>query len=248
MRIAIEDVTKSFGRMHALDKVKLPIDPGQVIVLLGSNGAGKTTLLNCLGAVYVPTEGRILFDDEPLERTRIDLRRRLMLLPDFPFVQPEATLIDHIGMTLRIWETDLEGMEDKVIGLLEDFDLLPLAETKASSLSRGQLYKTAVVGMIAVDPDLWMLDEPFASGMDPHGLTAFRRHARAAAERGRTVLYTTQILELAEEFSDRVCIIHEGKVHAFDHLDALRSPEHGDGRVLEPILRQLAEETDHGQA
>lgn len=246
MHITLDRVTKTFGRMRALDEVTLEIEPGQVVVVLGANGAGKTTLLNCLGTVYVPASGTIRFDGELLERTRIDLRRRLMLLPDFPFVQNEVSVIDHIGMTLRIWEADLDGMEERVLELLDDFDLLPLAELKASALSRGQIYKTALVALVAVDPELWLLDEPFASGMDPHGLTAFRRHARAAAERGRTVLYTTQILELAEEFSDHVCIIHEGQLRAFDRLEHLCAAG-GEGRVLEPLLRQLAQEAGDGQ-
>ena len=110
-----------------------------------------------------------------------------------------------------------------------------------ASLSRGQAYKAGLIAMIAADRDLWLLDEPFASGMDPHGIDAFKRHARAAAERGRIVIYSTQLLDVAERFSDRVCVIHKGEVHAFDTLLALRDRAGDKGNVLQEMFRQLRE-------
>lgn len=79
-----------------------------------------------------------------------------------------------------------------------------------------------------------MLDEPFASGMDPNGILALKERAREAAARGRTVLYTTQILDVAEGFSDRVCILNKGEVYAYDSVARLGA--------LESIFRKLREE------
>lgn len=93
--------------------------------------------------------------------------------------------------------------------------------------------------LLAIDPPIWLLDEPFASGMDPLGLTAFRRHAHQAAERGHTVIYTTQILEVAERFSDRVCVLHQGTVRAFGALDSLREPGEASDGILLRLLEQL---------
>ena len=95
---------------------------------------------------------------------------------------------------------------------------------------------------MSVNPDIWILDEPFASGMDPHGIASFRRHAREAARRGHTVIYSTQLLELAETFSDRVCIISEGKVHAFDEMNHLRGTSGAsEGHILEELFERLRE-------
>jgi ABC-type multidrug transport system ATPase subunit len=109
------------------------------------------------------------------------------------------------------------------------------------SLSRGQAYKAALVAMLAADREVWLLDEPFSSGMDPHGIDAFKRYARAAAERGRTILYSTQLLDVAERFSDRVCVINHGAVHAFDTLEGLRGKACDKGNVLAEIFQQLRE-------
>ena len=84
-----------------------------------------------------------------------------------------------------------------------------------------------------------MFDEPFASGMDPHGLTAFRRLAREAAMRGRTILYSTQILELAERFADAVCVLYRGQVRAFGPVAALRQPNGDANNVLESLFAEL---------
>lgn len=242
MRIEVRSLTKSFQSAPALDDVSLTIDPGQIVAVLGPNGAGKSTLLRCLSGIVVAEAGEILFDGEPFCRSRDDLRRRLFIQPDFPFVFPDITVLRHIGLVLRLYETERPDIEERVIELLNDFDMLPLAETKMGTLSRGQAYKAALVALLAADPELWMFDEPFASGMDPRGLNSFRRHALDAVRRGRTVLYTTQILELAEEFSDKVCILHQGNLHAFDTVSHLRKQTQAEGTgVLAEIFERLDE-------
>jgi ABC-type multidrug transport system ATPase subunit len=243
MHIILDGVSKRFRSVVALDDVRLEIEPGQTVAVLGANGAGKTTLLRCLAGIVAPDTGRILYDGEVFRRDRLDLRRRFFFQPDFPLVFSDMSVIKHIGMVLRLYEADQDGVEEQVIRLLREFDLLPLGEVRLGTLSRGQMYKAALVALLAVDPDLWMFDEPFASGMDPRGLTAFRRHAVAAAGRGRTVIFTTQILELAESFSDRVCIVHRGRIHAFDSVERLRARTFEPaGRVLEAIFEELHEE------
>lgn len=242
MRIVLDGVTKSYDGFTALDAVSLEFPPGQVIALLGANGAGKTTLLRCLASIAAPSRGMILYDGEPFRRDRMDLRRRLSFLPDSPFVFPHLTPIRHIGMVLRLYEADKEGVEERVIEILREFDLLTLSEVPLHQLSRGQAYKSALAALLAVNPELWLLDEPFASGMDPQGISALKDRIREATAQGRTVLYSTQILEIAERFSDRVCVLHKGGVRAFDSLDRLREQREAQGPVLEEIFRELREE------
>ena len=203
MRTIVENVSKSYGRLRALDGVSLSVEPGQIVAVLGPNGAGKTTLLRCLAGIVAPDRGRILYDNEVFRRGRVDLRRRFAFLPDVPVVFHHLTVLRHIGMALRLYERDTEGLEERVLQLLRDFDLLTMVDTPFFGLSRGQAYKGALAAIMAVDPEVWLLDEPFASGMDPNGITMFKRHAREAARQGRSILYSTQILDIAEVFSDR---------------------------------------------
>ena len=234
---------KAYRSVRALDHVSLQIDPGQIVSLLGPNGAGKTTFIRCLAGIAAPDKGAVCYDDQEFHRDRLDLRHRFYLLPDFPFLFWEQSILRNIAIVMRLFAADGAGAEDRVLELLRDFDLLPLALRPVNSLSRGQAYKAGLVAMLAVDREVWLLDEPFASGMDPHGIDAFKRHARAAAGRGRTIIYSTQLLDVAERFSDRVCVIHKGELRAFDTLDRLRELAGDKNNVLEEMFRQLREES-----
>ncbi|HLX71674.1 MAG TPA: ABC transporter ATP-binding protein [Verrucomicrobiae bacterium] len=242
MKIDLRGVLKSYRSVRALDRISLQIVPGQIVSLLGPNGAGKTTLLRCLAGIAALDQGAIYFDDEEFNRDRMELRRRLHILPDFPFLFWDQSILRNIAIILKLFNADGPGSEDKVLKLLGEFDLLPIALRPVNSLSRGQAYKTALVALLAVDPEVWLLDEPFASGMDPTGIEAFKRHARAAAARNRTILYSTQLLDVAERFSDRVCVIHRGEIRAFDTLTNLREKAQDKDNVLEELFRQLREE------
>jgi ABC-2 type transport system ATP-binding protein len=240
MKIELRAVSKSYGKARALDRASLEIGGGQIVAILGANGAGKTTLLRCLAGIAAPDAGTIVYNDEPFERDKLDLRRELFFLPDFPVVFYEMSVIRHIGMVLRVYQKDQNGVEARVLQLLKDFDLFTVAENPLNTLSRGQVYKAALVALIAVNPEVWLLDEPFASGMDPHGINTLKRYAREAVIQGRTIIYSTQILEIVEKFSDKVCILHQGEVRAFDSVTLLENARQGGG--LEDIFRQLREE------
>lgn len=243
MKIELRGVLKTYNSARALDRVSLEIEPGQIVSLLGPNGAGKTTLIRCLAGIAAPDKGGVYLDDQEFRRDRMDLRRRLHLLPDAPFLFWDQSVVRNVAIVLRLFEADGPGAEQRVLELLRDFDLLPLALRPVHSLSRGQAYKCGLVSLLAADPEVWLLDEPFASGMDPHGIDAFKRHARAAAGRGRTILYSTQLLDVAERFSDRVCVIHRGEVRAFDRLEDLRERARDKDNVLMELFRELRETT-----
>jgi len=240
MKIELRTVSKFYGKTRALDRVSLEISPGQVVALLGANGSGKTTLLRCLYGLATPDKGFVLFDDHEFSRDDIPLRRRLGFIPDFPFLFWDMNALQHIGMTLKLYDVRRDGIEQTVVALLKEFDLLPVAEQPVHTLSRGQAYKVALCALIAVDPELWMFDEPLASGMDPHGLSSFKAHALDAAKRGRTIIYSTQILDVAERFSDRVCILNEGELKGFGAVAELEKMKEG-ARSLEQIFNSLRE-------
>ncbi len=240
MKIELRAVSKSYGRARALDRASLEIGGGQIVAILGANGAGKTTLLRCLAGIAAPDSGEIVYNDQVFQRDNMALRREVFFLPDMPVVFYEMSVVRHIGMVLRVFQKEEAGIEQKVLQLLKEFDLFTVAENPLNTLSRGQVYKAALAALIAVNPQVWLLDEPFASGMDPHGINTLKRYTREAVARGTTVIYSTQILEVVEKFSDRVCILHQGEVRAFNSVSLLESAQQGGG--LEDIFQQLREE------
>lgn len=243
MHLRIVEASKKFGRVRALDRVSAEIQPGQVVVILGANGAGKTTLLRALAGVVALDRGDIFYDEQPFRRNCLDLRKRLCFLPDFPFMFGNMKVIQHIGMVMRLYGVEDDPAVQRIITALTDLDLLPLADVYTGALSRGQIYKTALSALFAVDPEIWLLDEPFASGMDPHGIAKFKEHATAAKMRGRTILYSTQLLELAERFSDKICVLQDGQLKAFESMEQLRTRLKESDGVLETLFKQLREGT-----
>jgi ABC-type multidrug transport system ATPase subunit len=241
MKIEIRALTKRFGKTCALDRVSFLLEPGQIVAVLGANGAGKTTLLNCMAGLMAPQEGAVYYDEQEFNRARLDLRRRLHYLPDFPLLVGEWTIIQHVATVLRVYEADGPGVEKVILELFRKLDLLALAEKPLAFLSRGQRYKAALAALLAVNPELWMLDEPFASGMDPLGLQTFKEAARQAAQQGRVIIFTTQILDVVERFADRVCVLHEGELRAFETVANLGRGATG-AEALETLFRELREQ------
>jgi ABC-type multidrug transport system ATPase subunit len=241
MRIQAEGIYKSFFSTPALVDVTMDVAPGQIVALLGSNGCGKTTLLRCFSGLASTDRGRVLLDGEPHDRENLGQRRKLHFMPDFPALLPRESILRNLTVMLSLYGRDQPGREEEVVALLTEFELLPLIRKRVQSLSRGQAYKVSLIGLIAADPEVWLLDEPFASGMDPNGITSFRNHARAAATRGRTIVYSTQILDLAERFSDRVCLLNQGKLVAFAPLAELGMRAGATDKILPELFQQLRE-------
>jgi ABC-2 type transport system ATP-binding protein len=214
VRIRAENLVKKFGWATALDDVSWEIEPGQIVAVLGSNGAGKTTLLETLAGVSPPDCGQVLMDGEPYRPDRDDLRRRFAYIPDIPPAPGFWTPLRFIATLLKLYQTPTEGLQERVVELLEAMDLLGVARWELRRLSRGQMYKSILAGFIAADPEVWFVDEPFSSGMDPRGLDTFKHYAREATKRGRTIVFTTQIIEVAEQFADTVCVLDHGKIQA----------------------------------
>lgn len=224
MHVTLKNVTKKFGKTLALNNVSLTIDDGGIISVLGLNGAGKTTLLRALSGLLTPNGGSIEYDDKEFKPNVIDLKRRLMFLPDFPPLYPEMTPIQHIGMVFNVYELSTEGIEDKLMTLLDELNMLKLANSRITTFSRGETYKTALATLLLINPDLFLLDEPFASGMDPLAIAVMKKHLSEAAKNGRTILYSTQILEVNENFADKIIVLDKGEVAAYDTLKNLQAP------------------------
>jgi ABC-type multidrug transport system ATPase subunit len=223
---------KNYGPARVLDCVSLAFEAGELVAVLGVNGAGKTTLLGCLAGILGWSRGEVRVDGKRLSRDDLEQRRKLAMLPSGGLYFGFADTVRNAAIFSELWRgigadapLDLEEWLER-LGLLE-VAFQPLAE-----LSRGQIYKASLLALHCADPAIWLLDEPFAAGMDARGMEAFRRLARHAAGRGRCVIYTTQFPELAARFADRVIVIGHGGV-LLDQKTA--------GRDQEDLIRTLGQ-------
>jgi ABC-2 type transport system ATP-binding protein len=243
MQIEITGLSKRYWLQPVLQDLDLTIAPGQIMAVVGINGAGKSTLLRCLATLLAWDKGEIRFDGERLSRDRVDLRRRLHLVSDSPPKPPNVDMITQIAFILRAYGDMPPGIEGTIADLIVEFGMEDCEYMPLQTLSRGQVYKAALISMIALDRELWLLDEPLGSGMDPRGLTALRRHVRAAASRGRTIVYTTQLLEMVWSFADSVGVLSRGRLKRFGSLAEIKSAEGEDHALLAELTDALPGES-----
>lgn len=225
MNIKIENLGKRYKRITALESVSLEIPAGSIVAVIGLNGAGKSTLLRAMAGMIVPSTGSITYGDKPFSREDIELRRRMLWMPDFPLIESGTNAIQYVAMMVCAYQVAVtKELESSIIDSFSQFDLLESVGVPVDTLSRGQFYKVALTAMRAVNPDLIMLDEPFASGIDPRGQAVLRDYAYTVSARGGTFIYTTQIPEIVARFADVVCVLDHGKLAALvtrSDLDAM---------------------------
>jgi ABC-type multidrug transport system ATPase subunit len=211
--LQIHELSKRFGREVIFDDVTIEARSGSIVSIVGLNGAGKSTLLNLCAAILSPNHGEVRIDGERLEHDRIDLRRRLAFLPDSVVGFGGWTPLRYAAILADLNEIDDPSFPDRFALHLDEMEALDLARKSLAFMSRGQIYKVALATILALDPELWLFDEPFASGMDAVGLAYFDEEVRAAAARGRIILYSTQLLRMAEGLATEAWIVHGKKVH-----------------------------------
>jgi ABC-2 type transport system ATP-binding protein len=205
--IEIRNLSRSFGRQRALDDVSLALARGTVFGLVGENGAGKTTLLRHVLGLLVPDDGRVrVFGLDPVAEPVEVLRRIGYLSEDRD--QPEwmrvGQLLSYTAAFFRDWDHAFERE------LTDTFELTRTQRVR--SLSRGQRARLGLVLAVAHRPELLLLDEP-SSGLDP----VVRRDilgaiVRTVADEGRTVLFSSHLLDEVQRVSDHVAMLHAGKV------------------------------------
>jgi len=236
MDTRVRSLAKCFTTEEVLTDLDLDLVSGQVVAVIGLNGAGKTTLLRCLAGVITPTRGTITWDGEPGLRDDPVRHAKMVFLPDDPLLMAEQSVVEHMALHLRGYGRDGAIDDATVVRVLRELDLLDRAGKPVAMLSRGQRYKAALAALLLIAPELWLLDEPFASGMDPQGMLTLRRRARAAADAGACIVYTTQILEIAERFCDRLLVLGRGRLQVqFTRVELEAMPSDGPGSIADRL-------------
>lgn len=209
MNLLLDSVSKRFGSFEALSSISLEIGPGQVLAVTGENGAGKTTLLRLLAGLLVPDLGRVFFDGALFSRKDMELRRRVYFTPDVPVLFQQDTVAANVAAIANLYGRPVQERSAEIAAFMEECGIAEAGLRKVNKLSRGQAWKAGMAAVFAVQPELWLVDEPFASGMDSAGLAAFRKLARQLVQQGSTVIFSTQLLEFAADFAGTVLVLRK---------------------------------------
>lgn len=212
-RIQLENVTKKFGKVTALDGVTLDIKDKEFFVLFGPAGAGKTTILNCIAGIQLPEEGVVKFDGEIVNLVDAAHRDTAMVFENYA-LYPQMTVYDNMASPLRskLYKKDEEYIKNKIQSVAEMMKMDYLLERLPSQLSNGQKQRVAMGRALVRSPRVYLMDEPLAH-LDAKLRNAMRTELKdIQANFGTTSVYVTHDFMEAMSLGDRIAIINEGKV------------------------------------
>lgn len=225
--VAVDRVVKRFAGHVAVDSLSLSVQPGIIYGLLGPNGAGKTTTIRMIMNVFVPDEGTVrLFGGSGTGR---DHSARIGFLPEERGLYPKMKVLDVLVFLAETKGVDRKTARAKALEWLDRFGLSDWRLRKVNDLSKGMQQKVQFISTVLHDPDLLIMDEAF-SGLDPVNAEMLRATVLDLRRRGKTILFSTHIMEQAEKLCDHICIIARGKKLVDGSLAALKT-QHGGRHV-----------------
>ena len=243
--IEFQDVSKTYGATQALQNLKLSIPEGQIVGLIGHNGAGKSTTIKSLVSVINPTSGKILVDGLDLASHRLTIKQKIGYVADSPDLFLRLTAQEFWDLVAASYGMTSKDYEGRLVDLLKLFDFTSHRYEVIETFSHGMRQKVFVIGALLSDPDIWVLDEPM-TGLDPQAAFDLKQLMRAHADKGKTVLFSTHVLEVAEQICDRLAILKKGELIFYGTVAELKA-EHPD-QSLEAIYLNLAGRKEEGES
>ncbi|MFX1552884.1 MAG: right-handed parallel beta-helix repeat-containing protein [Promethearchaeota archaeon] len=241
--ITVEDLKKFFGNVKALNGISFNVHQGEIFGLLGPNGAGKTTTIKLLLRILEPEEGKIsLFGLNP-EIDEIRIKKRIGYVSEEPFIFKALTPKELFNFVASIRELDEIETTKVAKDYLECLEATEIYEQLIDGLSHGNKQKLQIIAAILHKPDLLILDEPLA-GLDVKSVKVVKTILKLHTQRGGSILFSTHILEVAQDLCDRIGIINKGKIVGIGTLEELRQQTNRFGASLEDVYLRLTEQDE----
>jgi ABC-2 type transport system ATP-binding protein len=220
--IEADDLTVRFGKVTALDRLKLSARPGSVLAVLGPNGAGKTTFVRCVATLVRPDAGRLRVRGQDVVRDAARVRRDIGLAGQFAAVEPTMTARENLDMTARLFGHGRIAARRAAAAVIDQLGLADVADRRSGGYSGGQRRRLDLGASLVGSPRLLLLDEPTA-GLDPVGRSEVWATVRDLAAAGTDILLTTHYLEEADQLADHVVVIDHGRVVATGPLGKIKA-------------------------
>lgn len=236
--IQIYNVSKSYNKKaKALDNITLDIPNGQIFGFLGPNGAGKTTAIKLITGILSPDEGKIEVSGHDIIKNPLDAKQSFGYIPDDPNIFPRLKGIEYLNFIGDIYNVDSKVRVERIRSLSDKFALGDVLGDKIQSYSHGMRQKLLIIGALIHDPENWILDEPM-TGLDPKSSHILKDMMRQHADEGKSVFFSTHVLEVAEKICDRLAIIDKGKLLFVGSVDQMKSAAQDKGS-LESMFLEL---------
>lgn len=235
--IKLENISKTYNKTHlAVDDLTLEIKPGEIVGFIGPNGAGKTTTLKMLTGILKPDTGNIFINGYNIQTDPIEAKKEFGYVSDDPNAFLKLTGIEYLNFIANMYQVDVATRNQRILEYSKLLQMENALSDTISSYSHGMRQKIMVMGVLIHDPNLWILDEPL-TGLDPQSSYTLKSLMKQRAAEGKSVIFSTHVLEVAEKLCDQIAIINHGKIVYQGTLEYLKETS-GD-LSLEEIFLEL---------
>ena len=233
--IEIKNVTKKYGDKTAIKDISFNVNDGEIFAFIGHNGAGKTTLIKSIVGVHEFDSGEILINGKSIQDKPIECKKEMAFIPDNPELYENMKAIDYINFVCDIYETDKKTREKNIKEYVKAFEVEKYMNDTIDSFSHGTKQKIAIISALSHEPKVLIMDEPFV-GLDPKAVFEVKKIMNKMIKEGKTVFFSTHILDVAEKLCSRVAIIKKGKLVKVGSIEEIK----GD-KSLEKVFLELEE-------
>ena len=230
--IKIDKVSKNYGKLVAVDNLSLTINDGEIFGLLGPNGAGKSTTLKMITGLTDISQGEIFINDISISKFPVAAKKEFGYVMDSPDSFLRLKGIEFLTYIGKIFKVDAETLKNRINEYSKRLEIYDLID----SYSHGMRQKIMIVSALIHDPQTWILDEPL-TGLDPQSQHIVKELMKEHAQKGKSVLFSTHVLETAERLCDRIGIINKGNLLFCGTMKELQS--HSDKKSLEDIFLEM---------
>jgi ABC-2 type transport system ATP-binding protein len=239
--LKLENVSKSYssGNIKAVDNVSFEVKPGEIFGFLGPNGAGKTTTLKMIVGLLKPDEGSVFINGLNFQEHSLEVKKMMSYVPDNHEVYERLTGIEYLNFMGDMYGISKDIRSKKINEYLELFELKDAAGDLIKSYSHGMKQKIVLIGALLNDPEIFILDEPLV-GLDPKSAFKLKEIMRERCNAGKSVFFSTHVLEVAEKLCDRIAIIRKGQIISCGTMEELRQQSKST-QSLENIFLELTE-------
>lgn len=234
--IEIKNVTKIYNHeKKAIENVSFTVNDGEIFAFIGHNGAGKTTTIKAIVGILDFEEGDILVNGKSIQTQPIECKKQIAYVPDNPDLYENMKAIDFINFMCDMYEINKEERKANIEKYAKMFQLENNLQDEISSFSHGMKQKVALIAALAHNPKVLIMDEPFV-GLDPKAVFDMKEVMKQMCKEGKTVFFSTHILEVAEKLCTRVAIIQQGKIVKIGSMKEIKGDE-----SLEQVFLELEE-------
>lgn len=234
------NLTKRFRAMTVVDRVSFAVRPGEITGYLGPNGSGKSTTVKMFAGLLHPSEGQVLYNGRNVRDDLIGFRKCLGYVPEEPNLYGYLTGLEYLEFAGGLRGIPAVRATKKANELLELLNLRDARWVPISAYSKGMKQRVLIAAALLHDPETLIFDEA-QSGLDIANALLFRHLLRALADRGKSILYISHVLELVEKTCEHIVVIYQGRVVADDSVTTLRN------RLQQPDLEGVFTQLVHQQ-